>query len=121
MFRQPQPIELEEEKEDRLSHPDRPDADVRCNIEFKQRKVPQTRQFLDPQGRPQRNLPVYELDEIWEIPDEFEDFPEDSKNAKKSKALPASQNLEKYGFNWRMRNELGNEEVIIKTKYIFEE
>jgi hypothetical protein len=24
-------------------------------------------------GKPQRNLPIYELDELWEIPNEYDD------------------------------------------------
>ena len=39
----------------------------------KLRNVPKSRQFLDLNGKPQRNLPIYELDELWEIPNEYDD------------------------------------------------
>ena len=32
---------------------------------YKRREVPVERHFLDLQGKPQRNLPIFELDELW--------------------------------------------------------
>ena len=86
LFRQPQPValinfahDLEEAKEFRKQ---KKDSDIRAGILFKEREVPKSREFLDSNGNPQRNAPMFELEEIWEIPDELEELAEDSNKLK---------------------------------------
>ena len=42
-------------------------------VNFAPREVPAKYTFLDYAGKPQRNVPIYELDELWEIPTEFDE------------------------------------------------
>lgn len=42
-------------------------------VKFTPREVPAKYTFLDNAGKPQRNVPIYELDELWEIPTEFDE------------------------------------------------
>lgn len=127
LFRQPQPQavvnslpDLEEAKDDRRP---KKDSDLRAGMEYKPREIPASRQFLDPNGNPQRNVPIYELDEIWQIPEEFDELSEDAQKPK-GKVMQPEHNVEKYAYNRRNRNELqesADRHVVVKTKYIFEE
>lgn len=99
--------------------------DLKKDILFKPRTVPIQRQFLNPDGTQQRNVPVFELDEIWEIPDEFdnEDVTAPQAMFKQEKATfkPPEENIEKYGFQRRNRNALSDYEdgPRPRTFYIF--
>lgn len=74
---EPRLIQIEEDRVDEPEEEQKRQALVAGNevqhkkTQIKQRLVPTSYVFLDANGKEQRNVPIFDLDEIWDIPDEF--------------------------------------------------
>lgn len=92
------------------------------------RSVPKFRNFLDMKGKPQRNLPIEELDELWEIPNEYGDIEHLQKKLEgevevpPQKIIKVKKVMDKYSQCSRHQNALKDDDEksqMLHIKYVF--